>query len=239
MSKWRKRFCEIGFPSLKEQPRGGAPACFSPAWSSRLKALACELPHRRGLPLSRFSLAELRREVVGEGTVAKISGATLSRWLSRDALWPLASSKLDLPARSSLRGQGRLRAGPLPRPVAGPALGPNDYVLSADEKTSIQARLRNHRSPPPKPHRPMSVAHEYQRGGGWADLGAWDVHRAKVFGPREPKTGIAPFQRLVPEVMAQSRTAGSRRVFWIVDNGSSHGGGKADARLRSPSPTLS
>ena len=30
VSKWRKRFYEHGFPGLEEQPRGGAPARFSP-----------------------------------------------------------------------------------------------------------------------------------------------------------------------------------------------------------------
>jgi transposase len=30
VSKWRKRFYEVGFPGLEEEPRGGAPARFSP-----------------------------------------------------------------------------------------------------------------------------------------------------------------------------------------------------------------
>ena len=30
VSKWRKRFYELGFPGLEERPRGGAPARFSP-----------------------------------------------------------------------------------------------------------------------------------------------------------------------------------------------------------------
>lgn len=35
VSKWRKRFCQLGFPGLKEQPRGGAPARFSPQRGGR------------------------------------------------------------------------------------------------------------------------------------------------------------------------------------------------------------
>jgi hypothetical protein len=34
------------------------------------------LPHRKGLPLSRFSIADLRQEVLDQGLVAEISGAT-------------------------------------------------------------------------------------------------------------------------------------------------------------------
>src|SRR6516165_2313250 len=44
-----------------------APARFSPGVIVEVKALACELPSRRGLPLARRSLAELRREVVAQG----------------------------------------------------------------------------------------------------------------------------------------------------------------------------
>src|SRR3546814_15886973 len=50
----------------------------------------------------------------------------------------------------------------------GHPLGPTEYVLSADEKTSIQARLRRHPTQPPQPDRPMAVEHEYVRGGAWA-----------------------------------------------------------------------
>jgi hypothetical protein len=53
-----------------------------------IKALACELPARRGLPLAHWSLNELRREAMEHGVVAQISGTTLWRWLSQDALRP-------------------------------------------------------------------------------------------------------------------------------------------------------
>ena len=114
----------------------------------------------------------------------------------------------------------------------GAALGPGDFVLSADEKTSIQARLRKHASVAPAPGRPTRVEHEYTRGGAWAYFAAWDVHQAKVFGRCEHTTGIAPFDRLVAQVMSQEPYRSARRFFWITDNGSSHRGHKAARRLR-------
>jgi hypothetical protein len=39
------------------------------------------------------------------------------------------------------------------------------YVLSADEKTSIQVRRRLHPTLPIGPHQPMRVEHEYERAG--------------------------------------------------------------------------
>ena len=77
----------------------------------------------------------------------------------------------------------------------------------------------------------MRVNHEYQRGGALAYLAAYDVHRAKVFGRCEPRTGIAPFMALVTQVMTTEPYASAKRVFWIVDNGSSHRGKKAIDRL--------
>ena len=86
----------------------------------------------------------------------------------------------------------------------------------------------------------MYVEHEYERGGAWAYLAAWDVHRAKVFGRCEATTGIAPFERLVAQVMTQEPYRSARRVFWIVDNGSGHRGPPAVARLQArwPQATL-
>ena len=51
-------------------------------------------------------------------------------------------------------------------------LGPRDYVLCIDEKTSIQARRRKHRTLPPAPGRPIYVEHEYVRAGALAYLAA-------------------------------------------------------------------
>jgi hypothetical protein len=88
---------------------------------AQVKALACELPAKLGLPLSRFSRAELRRHVVQAGIVAAISGVTIWRWLHEDALRPLEPPELDLPPRSPVRPEGRTGPGPLSPPVAGPS----------------------------------------------------------------------------------------------------------------------
>jgi hypothetical protein len=91
---------------------------------------------------------------------------------------------------------------------------------------------------PCAPHRPARVEHEYARGGSLAYLAAWDVHRAHLFGRCEPTTGIDPFDRLVAQVMTSQPYASAQRVFWIVDNGSSHRGQPSVDRLQSRWPTL-
>lgn len=117
-------------------------------------------------------------------------------------------------------------------------LNDDEFVISADEKTSIQARCPKHPTQLCQPGRPMRVEHEYQRRGAWAYVAALDVHRARVFGRCEAKSGIAPFDRLVEQIMTQPPYHEARRVFWIVDNGSAHRGCRAAARLQSRYPSL-
>ncbi len=113
----------------------------------------------------------------------------------------------------------------------GERLDPEDRILSADEKTSIQARVRRHATLPPGPGRRRRVEPEYDRGGALQYLAAWDVRKGVVLGRCEATTGIGPFGRLVAQVMGRPEYRDAARVFWVVDNGSSHRGEAAKRRL--------
>ncbi len=102
----------------------------------------------------------------------------------------------------------------------GEPLGNDEYVVSADEKTSIQARCRCHPTLAPGQARAMRVNHEYHRGGALAYLAAYDVHRAKVFGRCEATTGIAPFMNLVAQVMTQEPYASANACTGSSTTGS-------------------
>jgi hypothetical protein len=78
----------------------------------------------------------------------------------------------------------------------------------------------------------MKVEEEYERQGALAYLAAWDVRRAKVFGRCEESTGIVPFDKLIQQVMEQEPYRSAPRVFWIMDNGSSHRGRRGDKRIQ-------
>ena len=163
---------------------------------------------------------------------------TIWRWLNEDAIRPWYHRCWIFP-RDPQFGE---RAGRIldlyERIWDQQPLKDDDFVLSADEKTSIQARCRKHPTIPPKSGSAMKVEHQYKRCGAWAYLAALDVHRAKLFGRCEPKNGIKPFDRLVADIMAQSPYREARRVFWIVDNGSAHRGQRCAARLKAKHPNL-
>jgi hypothetical protein len=211
---------------------------FPPAVIVEIKALACELPYEIGIPLSRFSIAELRREAINRGIIATVSGTTIWRWLTEDAIKPWRHRSWIFPRDPHFE----VKAGRVLDLYEGVwenrPLGEKEFVISADEKTSIQARKRKQQTLAPGPNRPMLVEHEYERKGSWAYLAAWDVRRAKVFGRCELKSGIAPFDRLVGQVMSQEPYCSADRVFWVVDNGSSHRGEKACMRLKRQWPTI-
>ena len=224
-------------PASKRNLSAGLRPAFPPSIVVAVKALACELPHRCGLPLSRWSLAHLQREVVAEGIVAQVSGSTCGAgsaarrcaWRYRSWIFPHDPNFAAKAGRVLDLYQGCWRGAPL---------GRRDFVLSADEKTSIQARIRIHPSLPAAPGRCTRIEQEYQRAGACAYIAAWDVHRARLFGRCENTTGIQPFDRLVEQVMSVQPYRSARRVFWITDNGSSHRGEKAANRLRAAWPSI-
>ena len=200
---------------------------------AEVKAIACQLPSERGVPLSRFSSAEIAREAVARGIVEQVSGATVWRWLAEDAIrpwnyrswiFPRDPDFLEKAGRVLDLYQGRWQ---------GRLLEPGDMVICADAKPSIQARKRIHESASPAPGRGQRVEHEYERMGALCYLDAWDVRRGGVIGRSEAKGGIEPFDRLVRQVMTKQPYASARRVFWVVDNGSDHRGQRSIDRLQS------
>jgi hypothetical protein len=211
---------------------------FPPGIVVAVKALACELPSELGLPLSRFSMSEIKREAIRRGLVASNRGNNYLAlaFRGRD---PAVDPRSWIFLRDPLFAHKAGRVLDLYEGLwQGRPLGRNDFVTCAEEKTSIQARRRRHRSAAPQPGRPMRVEHEYVRKGAWAYLAAWDVHQARVFGRCERKTGIAPFARLVRQVMSREPYRSASRVFWVVDNGSSHRGERCQQRLARQWPNL-
>ena len=193
--------------------------------------MGCELPSENKLPLSRFSCADIAREAVERGIVARISGATVWRWLSKDAIKPWRYRTWIFPRDPQFRAKAERVLDLYHGVWEGKPLGDDEYVLSADEKTSIQARKRCHDPEPPAPKHPQRVEFEYERHGALAYMAVWDVRRARLFGRCEQTTGIDAYHRLVDLVMHQDPYRSAKRVFWITDNGSSHRGTVSIERL--------
>jgi transposase len=235
--KWRARFCAEGLAGLADRARPGRRRTFPATAEAEVKALACALPAETGVPLSRWSTAELAAEAVTRGLVESISASTVGRWLAADAIRPWRHRSWIFPRDPDFAAKAARTLDLYARIWNGQALGSNEYVLCADEKTQLQALSRRHADLPPAPGRLRRQEFEYRRGGTLAYLAAYDVHAARVFGRTAETTGIAPFGQLVEQVMTSEPYASAARVFWIVDNGSSHQGPHAVLRMQATWPT--
>lgn len=237
VSRWRKRFCEEGLAGLADRPRSGRPRRFGSEVVAGVKAMACEPPEQRQVPLSRWSSAEIADQAVAEGLVPAISSSTVRRWLHADAIKPWRYRSWIFRRDPDFAAKAAQVLDLYARVWDGQPLGPDDYVISADEKSQLQALRRRHPTRPAGPGHVAQVEFEYRRGGTLAYMGAYDVHRAQLFGSVAEKTGIVPFMDLVEQVMTTEPYASARRVFWVVDNGSSHNGQRSIDRMTTAWPS--
>jgi hypothetical protein len=237
---WDFRFdkCNVGevagrlVISLSKTILGAAASLlFPPLDQALIHAMACERIAETKEPLSRQSLADLVRRSRKTLPGKKISRSTVWRMLHEAVIKPWQYEHWLFPKDPRFAE----KAGPILDLYAGiwegQPLGPKDYVLSMDEKTSIQARGRTHEEMPPEPEQTRRIEAEYERNGALQYLAAWDVHRGMVMGRCEKKTGIKPFGLLVDQVLEQETYEKATRLFFIVDNGSSHRGNASVERM--------
>jgi hypothetical protein len=213
----------------------GASLLFSPLDHAVVKAIACEIVFERQAPLSRQSLADITarsRQALGKA----IGRTTIWRILHADAIKPWQYEYWIYPRDPRFAEKAVRIIDLYAGHWYGEPLGPRDYIISSDEKTSIQARIRCHPSQAPAAGFRRRLEFEYKRGGALQYLAAWDVRRGYVMGRGESCTGIEPFGRLVTQVMEQEPYCSASRVFWIVDNGSSHRGDASIRRLNETYP---
>ena len=116
---------------------------FPPRDEAIIKAIAGEVVAKTRLPLSRQSLADLTTRA--HSALGKpVSRSTVWRVLDGDAIKPWRSEHWLFPGDPKFAE----KAGPILDLDAGTwevqPLGPKDHLISSDEKTSIQARIRCH-----------------------------------------------------------------------------------------------
>ena len=200
--------------------------------------MACALPAEQGVPLSRWSATELAREAVVRGIVEQISGVTVWRWLSEDAIKPWQHRSWIFPRDPRFAEESRPDPRPLPGPL-GRRAAPSGRLRrlrrreALDPSQSTQARHAARPAP-----RARKVEHEYERKGALCYLAGWDARRAKIFDRCAPKDGIEPFDALVDQFMSQHPYKHAQRVFVIADNGSAHRGKRSIDRLQGTWPNL-
>ncbi len=138
--RWRRRFCAHGLAGLADRPRSGRPPRFTPVQVVEVKALACTPPPDSGVPLARWSVAELATEAVNQGLVEAVSPATVGRWLAADAIKPWQHRSWIFPRDPAFATKAGAVLDLYDRRWQGVELGADEYVISADELGRAEAR---------------------------------------------------------------------------------------------------
>jgi hypothetical protein len=212
-----------------------ASPAFPPFEHAQVKATACALVSPTAQPLRRQSTADITRRV-NAGLKRPMSPTTVWRTLQHDAIHPWRYRDWIFPRARPFGPQAAVVLELSAGLWHGEPLGVNDFVISSDEKTSIQARIRGQASLAPPPAEPMRIEPEDKRGGAMQYVAAWEVLRGLGFGRCAATTGIASCGRLGDQVMQQAPYGHADRVFWMVDNGASHRGQRAVRRLQDKYP---
>jgi hypothetical protein len=225
----------VTLPSRTPPDEAASPP-FPPLDRAVVASIACDVVARTGNPLSRQSTSDLARRAAEELN-KPIGRTTVWEILDADAIKPWQYEHWIFPRAPDFFAKAAVVLDLYQGYWQDERLDPFDRVISSDEKTSIQARVRRHDTLAPGPGRRRRIEHEYERGGALQYLAAWDVRRGRVMGRCEARTGIEPFGRLVAQVMGdpEYRPPHGRDargvVFWVVDNGSSHRGEASVKRL--------
>lgn len=236
---WRKRFLERRsegpVAALMDLPRSGRPLIYGAQERVQIVATVCEVLHDHELPLSRFSISDLHRIVVKEEGLAHLSHGSLARLLAEDVLKPWRYGYWLFPRDPDFVRKACVVLDLYAGFWEGQRLGPDEYLLSADEKT-IQVLKRCHPGLAAIPGYEQRIEFEYERLGTVAYHVAWDVFRARIFGRVAPNTCIATFNQLLDLVITQEPYQSSARTFWIVDGGCAHHPNTFPARLQGMYP---
>jgi hypothetical protein len=235
----RKRFLErrseCPVVALMDLPRSGRPPTYRARERALVVAMVCETLHEHQQPLSRFSISDLHRVVIEEEGLGNLSYGSLARILDENVLKPWRYTYWLFPRDPDFVSKACVILDLYAGFWEGQRLGPDEFLLSSDEKT-IQVLKRCHLGLPAIPGYVQRVEFEYERLGTVAYHAAWDVFRGQVFGRVAPNTCIATFNLLVDLVMTQEPYQSSARTFWIVDGGCAHHPSTFPARLQGMYP---
>lgn len=200
----------------------GVPGLFPPLQVTAIRKIACSLPKELNLPFSRLSLSDIAKAAIKRGVVESISKSTVNRVLSSAAIKPWQYHSWLFPMAPDFLKKAEAILDLYQGIYQGRKLDEDEYVICADEKTSIQARIRLCPTLPPKEEVPIRVAHEYKRGGATNYMAGWDVFKGRLIGKCVRRKTKAAFRSLVCKIMEMEPYKSAKRVFFVVDNGSTH-----------------
>jgi hypothetical protein len=131
------------WPAWKTASAPGRRRVFPPELVVKVKAIACELPSRFGVPLSCWSVTERGWQIRASGLTASLSDATIWRWLNEDAIRPWQHHCWIFPRDPQFGAKTGRILDLYQRLWKGRKLSGNEFVLSADERPAFRPTPEN------------------------------------------------------------------------------------------------
>jgi hypothetical protein len=173
---------------------------------------------------------------VAEGIAASVSTSTIRRWLAKDAIKPWQHQSWIFINDPSFAVEATRVLDLHHRVWDGKPLSANEHAISADEETSIQAGCRCHPCLPPGKDRRHAYQPRLPPRRHWPTWPPTTSTGPRSMAGATPRPASNRSTALVKQVRTQEPYASPDRVFWVVDNGSSHRGQRAIDRLAEKFP---
>ena len=183
-----------------------------------------------GVPLARWSCAELAAVLIALGIVASIAASTVWRWLKAERIkpWRYHNWQHVVDPLFLERAEHVLQL----YEQAGVLLEQGVWVICVDEKTSIQAREGVHPPDPPVPGQPMHVAPRYIRHGAVQLFAALSVADGLTYGCCRERRRFVDFQAFFLEVVVpEALRRGVQVIRVILDHAPTHAPKQLEAWL--------
>ena len=195
---------------------------FPPQVRAQVTALACSLPVQTGTPLARWSRTEVARHIASSLEGIAISASTIGRWLRAEKIRPWryhSWQHIHDPQQFLQRARPVLRL----YARAQTLLAKGTWLLSLDEKTSIQARQGEQEPRPALAGKPQLHASRYHRRGARHLFAGLSVADGRVYGTCRTRKCFVDFQAFVQQIIVPEAVRRKvKTVALILDNGTTH-----------------
>lgn len=198
------------------------PGVFPPELRAQATALACSLPCQCGLPLARWSRAELVQQLARQPALTQLSAGTIGRWLRAEQIRPWRYrmwQHIHDPQAFLSRARPILQL----YSQATSLLQTGEWLVCVDEKTSIQAREAEQAPRATIRRHAQRQSPRYTRRGARHLMASLSVADGHILGQCYKRKRFVDFQAFITEVLVpEAKRRGVQRVGLIVDNGPTH-----------------
>lgn len=209
-------------------PRG----VFPPEVRAQITASACSLPRSEGVPLSRWSRAELARRLASACPLTTVSSSTVGRWLATEKMRPWRYrlwQHIHDPKAFLCRARPVLQL----YAKASSLLLQGTWVVCVDEKTSIQAREAEQAPRPGRAGQRACQSPRYIRRGARHLIAGLSVADGHILGQCSQRKRFVDFGGFISGVVVpEAQRRGVHTIALILDNGTTHAPKQLEGWLR-------